>query len=161
MYEEDIHFGKLLLKQSEMFLAHLTPVTLTFNPVPPPKLLPRIVLEQKGKGYIRTDRQTDGRTDRQTNMCKAICSLFFEGVLWPRLSWGVRDDVGRTKLETQIKAKSHHLPKKDWQFPQQSPIHERLTRSHLNKQYSMLLASNSNLVLFLTLYIFSFIHCWC
>ena len=115
----------------------------------PPKLLPRIVLEQKGKGYIRTDR----RTDRQTNMCKAICSLFFEGVLWLTLSWGVRDDVGRTKLETQIKAKSHHLPKKDWQFPQQSPIHERLTRSHLNKQYSMLLASNSNLTLKFPLYI--------
>ena len=142
-----------------MFLAHLTPVTLTFNPVPPEIVTPISTWAERKR--LHTDRQTDGRTDRQTNMCKAICSLFFEGVLWLRLSWGVRHDVGRTKLETQIKAKSHHLPKKDWQFPQQSPIHERLTRSHLNKQYSMLLASNSNLVLFLTLYIFSFIHCWC
>jgi len=35
MYEEEIHFGKLLLKQSEMVLAHLTPVTLTFDPETP------------------------------------------------------------------------------------------------------------------------------
>ena len=34
MYEE-IHFGKLLLKQSETVLTHLTPVTLTFDPVTP------------------------------------------------------------------------------------------------------------------------------
>ena len=27
MYENKIHFGKLLLKQSETVLAHLTPVT--------------------------------------------------------------------------------------------------------------------------------------
>jgi len=33
MYEEEIHFGKLLLKQYETVLAHLTQVTLTFDPV--------------------------------------------------------------------------------------------------------------------------------
>ena len=32
MYEEEIHFGKLLLKQFEMVLEHLTMVTLTFDP---------------------------------------------------------------------------------------------------------------------------------
>ena len=31
MYEEEIHFGKLLLKQFEMVLEHLTMVTLTFD----------------------------------------------------------------------------------------------------------------------------------
>jgi len=35
MYEEEIHFGKLLLKQSEMVLKHLTMVTLAFDPVTP------------------------------------------------------------------------------------------------------------------------------
>jgi len=35
MYEEEIHFGKLLLKQSEIVLEHLTMVTLTFDPVTP------------------------------------------------------------------------------------------------------------------------------
>jgi len=35
MYEEKIHIGKLLLKQSEMVLEHLTLVTLTFEPVTP------------------------------------------------------------------------------------------------------------------------------
>ena len=35
MNEEEIHFGKLLLKQSETVLAHLTPVTLTFDQVTP------------------------------------------------------------------------------------------------------------------------------
>jgi len=30
MYEEEIHFGKLLLKQYETVLTHLTPVTVTF-----------------------------------------------------------------------------------------------------------------------------------
>jgi len=33
MYEKEIHFGKLLLKQSETVLTYLTPVTLTFDPV--------------------------------------------------------------------------------------------------------------------------------
>jgi len=32
MYEEEIHFGKLLLKQSETVLIHFTPVTVTFDP---------------------------------------------------------------------------------------------------------------------------------
>ena len=33
MYEEEIHFGKLLLKQSETVLTHFTPVAVTFDPV--------------------------------------------------------------------------------------------------------------------------------
>jgi len=33
MYEEEIHFGKLLLKESETVLTHLSPVTVTFDPV--------------------------------------------------------------------------------------------------------------------------------
>ena len=32
MYEEEIHFGKLLLKQSETVLTHLTSVTMIFDP---------------------------------------------------------------------------------------------------------------------------------
>ena len=32
MYGEEIHFGKLLFKQSETVLTHLTPVTVTFDP---------------------------------------------------------------------------------------------------------------------------------
>ena len=32
MYEEEIHFEKLFLKQFEMVLEHLTLVTLTFDP---------------------------------------------------------------------------------------------------------------------------------
>jgi len=32
-YAPEIHFGKLLLKQSEPILEHLTPVTLTFHQV--------------------------------------------------------------------------------------------------------------------------------
>jgi len=35
MYEEEIHFAKLLFKQSEMVLEHLTPGILTFDPVTP------------------------------------------------------------------------------------------------------------------------------
>ena len=35
MYDVEIHFGKLLLKQFEMVLEHLTLVTLTFDPVTP------------------------------------------------------------------------------------------------------------------------------
>ena len=84
MYEEEIHFGKLLLKQSDMVLTHLTPVTLTFDPVTPNRvpLLSRAdvwtnfeegrsrrsqVIDQKRKGY------------RRTYMYKAICPLFFKG----------------------------------------------------------------------------------
>jgi len=33
MHEEEIHFGKLFLKQSETFLAQLTLATLNFDPV--------------------------------------------------------------------------------------------------------------------------------
>ena len=35
MYEKEIHFWKLLLRQSETVLSDLTPVTLTFDPVNP------------------------------------------------------------------------------------------------------------------------------
>ena len=46
MYEEEIHFWKLILKQSETVLAHFTLLTLTFDPVTPKSvgfpLLPRM-----------------------------------------------------------------------------------------------------------------------
>jgi len=42
MYEEEIHIGKLLLKQLEMFFEHLTLVTLTFDHLTPKILLPRM-----------------------------------------------------------------------------------------------------------------------
>jgi len=35
MYEEEIHFGTLCPKQSKTVLAHLTPVTFTFDRVTP------------------------------------------------------------------------------------------------------------------------------
>jgi len=35
LIEEEIHFGKLLFKQSKMVLEFLTLVTLTFDPVTP------------------------------------------------------------------------------------------------------------------------------
>jgi len=34
-FEEEIHIGKLVFKQSEMVLEHLTLVTLTFDPCTP------------------------------------------------------------------------------------------------------------------------------
>jgi len=127
MYEEEIHFWKLLLKQSETVLARWTP--LTFDPVTPrsigficypgricgPSLRmvgqgdqvffignsfstfdpvtltfdPKMkyeegrsrhsqVIDQKRKGYRQTYRPTD--------MCKAICPLFFEGGINIKLS---------------------------------------------------------------------------
>ena len=79
MYEEEIHFGKLFVKQFEMVIEHLTLVTLTFDletiRVP---LLPRMdvwtkfevgrtrrfwVIDRKRKGYRQTDGQTR-HTDR-------------------------------------------------------------------------------------------------
>ena len=85
MYEEEIHFGKILLKQSEMVLTHLTPVTLTFDPVIyRVHMLPKMyvwtkfekgrlrrsrVIDRKRKGY----RWTERRTDRPT-CAKAISS---------------------------------------------------------------------------------------
>ena len=72
MYEEEIHFGKLFLKQFEMAFEHLTPVTLTFDPkINRVHLLSRMdvwtkfeedrsrcsrVTDQKRKGYKQTDR---------------------------------------------------------------------------------------------------------
>ena len=85
MYEEEIHFEKLLLKQSEMVLEHLTLVTLTFNPVTPKSLGflcypgwtcgPRLIRVVNGISelLIRNEKIKDGLTDRRTNMCKAIC----------------------------------------------------------------------------------------
>ena len=35
MYDEEMHFGKLFLKQFDMVLEHLTLVTLTFDQVTP------------------------------------------------------------------------------------------------------------------------------
>ena len=84
MYEEEIHLKKLLLKQLDMVLEHLTLVTLTFDPVTPkliwficyPGLMcgPSLrkvsqgVLDRKRKGYRRTE------TYRPTDMCKALSS---------------------------------------------------------------------------------------
>ena len=78
MYEEEIHFGKLLIKQSETVLAHLTLVTLTFDSVNPKinkvQLLPRMdvwtkfeegrpsfscAIDRKRKGYRWTKLQID------------------------------------------------------------------------------------------------------
>ena len=70
MYAEEIHFGKLLLKQS------LTPVTLTFDPVTPTyigssasqdkcvRMLGQGVLEL----LIGNEKVTDGRTYRLTDV---------------------------------------------------------------------------------------------
>ena len=76
-------------------LAHLTSMTLTFDTkITRVRLLSRMnvwtkfeegrskrsrVIDRKRKGYRRTDLQTDRQTDnRPTDMCKAICPLFFE-----------------------------------------------------------------------------------
>ena len=87
MYEEEvIHFGKLLPKQSEMVLKHLTLVTLTlvtpiligFISYPGSMCGPSLKRWVKGlwSYWSETKRlQTHGPTD----MCKAICPLFFEG----------------------------------------------------------------------------------
>jgi len=79
MYEEEIHFGKVLLKQSVMVLAHLTPVILTFDPVTPKsmgflcypgwmcgpslKKIGECVLES----LIRNKKVTGGQTYQQTD----------------------------------------------------------------------------------------------
>ena len=74
MYEEELHFGKLLLKQSDMVLTHLTPVTLTFDPVTPifkgflccPGRMCGQTLRKVGQGVlkllIRNEKVTDGHT---------------------------------------------------------------------------------------------------
>jgi len=70
--------------------AILTVVTLTFDPVILIGFLSNLGwmcgpgLKKIGQGVlqllIRNKKVTDGRpTDRPTNMCKAICPLFFEG----------------------------------------------------------------------------------
>ena len=76
MHEEEIHFRKLLPKQFEMFLPHLTTETLTFDPVTL-KSIGRMCgrsLRKVGQGVLKllignekvTDEQTDGQTDRPT-----------------------------------------------------------------------------------------------
>ena len=74
MYEEEIHFGRLLLKQSDMVLEHLTPVTLTFsfrNPrINRVHMLTRMDVrtefkeDRSRRSRLETKRQTDRRTYR-------------------------------------------------------------------------------------------------
>ena len=86
MYEEKTHFGKLLLKQSETILTHLTrwpwPLTQLHQNQSGQSLrkVGQGVLELLigNKKRLQTDRQTD-QTDQPTNMCKAICPLFIKG----------------------------------------------------------------------------------
>ena len=84
MYEEEIHFGKLLLKQSETVLTYLTLMILIFDPVIKIKsinLLPMTdvltkfeegrsrrfrVIGRTRKGYRWTDRPTNRHV--QSNM---------------------------------------------------------------------------------------------
>jgi len=88
MYEEEIHFWKLILKQSETVLAHFTLLPLTFDPVTPGWMCgPN--MRKVGQGVLElligNKKITDGLTYRQTNrptdMYKAICSLFPKGGL--------------------------------------------------------------------------------
>jgi len=68
MYEEEIHFGILLLKQSETVLTHLTwwpwPLTDVWTKFEEGRLRRFRVIDRKRKGYRRTDQQ-DRPTDRQ------------------------------------------------------------------------------------------------
>jgi len=67
----------------------LTKVTLTFDPMtqksigwmcgPSLNKVGQRVLEFLIGNEKVTDGQTDRQTDRQTYMCKAICTLIFEG----------------------------------------------------------------------------------
>jgi len=84
MYEEETHFVKLLLKQPETVLAHLTLVTLTFVPMTPKSIgllcfhgrMCGPSLRNVGQGVFDWTRKGYRRTDRPTYMCNAI---FFEG----------------------------------------------------------------------------------
>ena len=90
MYEEEIHFGKLLLKQSVMVLAHLTTMTLTFEPVTPksmgflcyPGWMCGPSLKKVGEGFleslIRHEKVIDGQT-YQTDRHVQSNMPFFEG----------------------------------------------------------------------------------
>jgi len=74
MYEEEIHFRKVLLKQFEMVLdlEHLTLVTLDmWTMFEEGRSRCSWVYDRKRKSYRQTDRPND--------MCKAKCPLFFEG----------------------------------------------------------------------------------
>jgi len=80
MYEEEIHLKKLLLKQLDMVLEHLTLVTLTFDPVTPkliwficyPGLMCGPSLRKVSQGVLElligNEKVTGGQrpTDRQT-----------------------------------------------------------------------------------------------
>ena len=75
MYEEEIHFWKLLLKSC------LTPVTLTFAPVTPKSIgficytgwLCGPSLRKVCQGVLELLIGIKKVTDRTTDMCKAIC----------------------------------------------------------------------------------------
>jgi len=87
MYEGEIHFWKLLLKQSETVLTHLTPMTLTFDPVTsksigficcPGRMFGQC-LRKVGQGILELLIGNEKVTDIQTDMSKAIFFLFFKG----------------------------------------------------------------------------------
>ena len=100
MYEKETYFRKLLFKQSEMVLEHLTPLTITFGLVTPKSIgfqcYPRWTYVQSvkkvGQGNLRlfigNKKVTDWSTDRhvQSNMP----SLFRRGgikIELERLTW--------------------------------------------------------------------------
>ena len=122
MYEEEIHFGKLLLKQSETVLTYLTLVTLTFDPVIPKSinLLPRTdVLAKFEEGRSRRFRVIDRKrkgdrwTDQPTDMCKAICPLFFErGHNYILVYYGKRYTQYRMQLFLIMKFNNYKRPLK-------------------------------------------------
>ena len=91
MYEEEIHFRNCYFNKIKGF-GRFDPVTLTFDLVTPKLidnrvlLLPRMYVwtkleESRSKRSRVIDRKRKGyrRTDSQTDMCKAICPLLFEG----------------------------------------------------------------------------------
>jgi len=76
MYE--IHFGKLLLKQSDMVLTHLTPVTLTFDPVIPKSIRYVPLLPM-------TDVWTKFEEGRSMHFWVIDWKRFWQ--IWPRWPW--------------------------------------------------------------------------
>ena len=87
MCDEDIYFGKVLLKQSETVLTHLTrchwPLTqksigLTWL-ICYPGCICGISVRKVGQGVLELLIGNEKVTYGPTDMCKAICLLFFEG----------------------------------------------------------------------------------
>ena len=64
MYEEEIHFVKLLLKEPETVLAQLTLVTLSFHPVTP-----------KSIGFLCYQVQMCGPSLRKVHVGQGILEL--------------------------------------------------------------------------------------